>query len=119
MSSVVISGSGLFTLPDVISNEELVASFNTYVDNYNARHAAAISAGDIQPKAYSSCEFIEKASGIKSRYVMSKAGILDPEMMRPQLQPVADDEVSLTVRMALEAASEALANAQKNRRISI
>ncbi len=113
MSNVVISGSGLFTPPDVISNEELVASFNTYVDRFNERHAPAIAAGEIQPKAYSSCEFIEKASGIKSRYVMSKAGILDPELMRPQFQPISDDEPSMTVRMALEAASEALANAKK------
>ena len=31
----------------------------------------------------SSAEFIEKASGIKSRFVMQKSGILDPAVMRP------------------------------------
>ena len=36
--SAVISGSGLYTPPDSISNEELVASFNTWVDRYNEAH---------------------------------------------------------------------------------
>ena len=35
----VISATGLFTPSDSISNEELVASFNAYVDLYNA-HAS-------------------------------------------------------------------------------
>ena len=44
MKNVVISGSGLFTPEETISNEELVASYNQYVDNFNTEHADAISA---------------------------------------------------------------------------
>ena len=40
----VISATGLYTPPDSISNEELVASFNAYVTAFNAEHSAAIAA---------------------------------------------------------------------------
>ena len=36
MKSVVISGTGLFTPPNSISNDELVTAFNAYVDLFNA-----------------------------------------------------------------------------------
>ena len=67
---VVISGTGLFTPQESVSNAELVESFNAWVDRFNSDNAAAISAGDIEAKSHSSVEFIEKASGIKSRFVM-------------------------------------------------
>ncbi len=41
-------------------------------------NAAAIAAGEIAELTESSVEFIEKASGIGSRFVVDKAGILDP-----------------------------------------
>lgn len=78
MYEVVISGTGLFTPANSISNDELVQSFNTYVAQFNAENAAAIDAGEIQALTESNAAFIEKASGIKSRYVMDKDGILDP-----------------------------------------
>ena len=56
----VISATGLFTPADSISNEELVESFNAYVARFNADNAAAIEAGEVQPLAPSSVEFIEK-----------------------------------------------------------
>ena len=62
--SAVISGSGLYTPPDSISNQELVASFNTWVDRFNAAHHEAIECGDVEAKTHSSVAFIEKASGI-------------------------------------------------------
>jgi beta-ketodecanoyl-[acyl-carrier-protein] synthase len=68
---IVISGSGLWTPPNVITNEELVASYNRYVEKFNSEHAAEIAAGKIEEKPLSSERFIEKASGIKSRYVYS------------------------------------------------
>ncbi|MHA7835657.1 MAG: beta-ketoacyl-ACP synthase III, partial [Algiphilus sp.] len=68
--TVVISGTGLYTPEQKISNEELVESFNTYVAQYNAEHAEAIAEGSVQPLQPSSAEFIEKASGIRSRYVL-------------------------------------------------
>lgn len=49
-----------------------MASFNTYVDNYNRDNAAAIEAGKKVALQHSTAEFIEKASGIKSRYVIDK-----------------------------------------------
>ncbi|MBA4044600.1 MAG: beta-ketoacyl-ACP synthase III, partial [Erythrobacter sp.] len=51
----VIAATGLFTPADSISNEELVASFNAFVDAHNAAHPEA------EPLSYSSVEFIEKA----------------------------------------------------------
>ena len=85
MQDTVISGTGLYTPSESISNDELVAAFNAYVELYNAEHADAIAAGELAPQQPSSVEFIEKASGIKARYVMDKAGILDPERMVPNI----------------------------------
>jgi len=81
----VISATGLYTPPESISNEELVASFNSYVERFNADHAADIDAGKIEALQPSSAEFIEKASGIKARHVVSKAPILDADIMCPRL----------------------------------
>ena len=67
MTSIVISGSGLYTPPFAVSNEALVAAFNQYVDLYNEENASAIDAGQLPAKQHSSSDFIEKASGIKSR----------------------------------------------------
>ena len=111
--NVVISGTGLYTPANSISNEELVQSFNTYVQQFNADHAAAIEAGDIQPLAESSAAFIEKASGIKSRFVMDKDGILDPQRMRPHLPERSNDEMSVLCEMAVGAANQALERAGK------
>ena len=41
MSRILVSGSGLFTPPESISNQELVTSFNAYVSGYNRRPAPA------------------------------------------------------------------------------
>lgn len=110
---VVISGTGLWTPPESISNEELVSAYNAYAENYNRTHAAEIEAGALAAKPLSSAEFIEKASGIKSRYVVSKQGILDPERMRPYLPERADEELSLQAEMGLAAARLALEKANK------
>jgi hypothetical protein len=83
MFTPVISSTGLFTPEDSISNEELVASFNAYVAQHNMQHEAAIVAGDVQALEPSSVEFIDKASGIKARYVLAKAPILDIDVMGP------------------------------------
>lgn len=56
----------------------------------------------------SSEEFIVKASGIESRYVMDKAGILDPETMHPRLPERADDDISIMAEIALDAAKKAM-----------
>jgi beta-ketodecanoyl-[acyl-carrier-protein] synthase len=101
----VISATGLFTPPDSITNEELVASFNAFVDRHNAANPEA------EPLAYSSVEFIEKASGIKARHVMSKAPILDPEIMCPRLPERSNDDISVMAEIGVAAAKQALERA--------
>ena len=111
MTQVVISGTGLFTPDQSISNSELVASFNAYAANWNAAHAAAIAAGELAPMQESSEAFIEKASGIRSRFVIDKRGVLDPARMCPDIPERPDDQPSLQCEMAVHAAREALAQA--------
>ncbi|MEH6577105.1 MAG: beta-ketoacyl-ACP synthase III [Amphritea sp.] len=110
---IVISGTGLFTPAESISNDELVVAFNSYVDQYNSHHQSEIEAGDIAPLAYSSSEFIEKASGIKNRYVMNKSGVLDPKRMCPTLTEREDTALSIQAEMAVSAAKQAMAAANK------
>ena len=104
----VISGTGLYTPRESISNEELVAAFNSWVDIFNEDNAEAIAEGLEQPKTHSSAEFIEKASGIRSRFVLDKAGILDPHRMTPSIPERADGELSVMAEIGVEAAKEAL-----------
>jgi beta-ketodecanoyl-[acyl-carrier-protein] synthase len=111
MTRPVISATGLYTPPHSISNAELVESLNAWTDNWNAEHAAEISAGKLEAKQYSSVEFIEKASGIKSRYVVEKAGVLDPKVMRPHIPERPNDQVSILAEIAVNAAKEAMAKA--------
>ena len=111
VSSIVISGTGVYTPPHSISNDELVASFNAYVQQWNADHAAEIAAGTVTPLAESSAEFIVKASGIQSRYVVDKTGVLDPRIMAPRLPERSNEEPSLLCEMAINAAKQALEQA--------
>ena len=110
----VISATGLFTPEESITNEELVASFNEFVDRHNAANADAIAAGEVEALSYSSVEFIEKASGIKARHVMSKAPILDPETMCPRIDDRPDDVVSIMAEIGVTAAKQALERAGRS-----
>jgi beta-ketodecanoyl-[acyl-carrier-protein] synthase len=113
MQHTVISGTGLYTPGESITNEELVTAFNTYVELYNEEHSEAIAAGELAPLQPSSAEFIEKASGIKARYVMDKAGILDPQRMVPHIPERPNEEPSVMCEMAVAAAREAMEQAGK------
>ncbi|MDG1933035.1 MAG: beta-ketoacyl-ACP synthase III [Luminiphilus sp.] len=108
-ASAVITGSGLYTPKEAISNEELVTSFNAWVDLFNTEHSEDIAKGEIEAKTHSSAEFIEKASGIKSRYVINKAGILDPHRMVPEIPERSNEEPSVMCEIACQAAEQALA----------
>lgn len=108
---VVISGVGVWHPKDSITNEELVDSYNAYVDAFNEENKAQIESGDVAVMPYSSAEFIEKASGIKSRYIYQKEGALDITRMKPKIAPRADDELSHQAEIAVEAAKLALASA--------
>ena len=113
MKQVVISGTGLYTPSQSISNDELVEAFNAFVNDYNETNKAQIEAGTVEPLAESNSAFIEKASGIKSRYVTDKAGILDPKRMAPSIPDRSNDEPSIQCDMAVAAAKEALLQAGK------
>ncbi|MGJ8560785.1 MAG: beta-ketoacyl-ACP synthase III [Litorimonas sp.] len=109
----VISSTGLWTPEQSITNEELVVAFNAYVEKWNSENSDAIAVGTLDALAPSSAEFIEKASGIKSRYVLSKDPILDPDIMAPRLPARSNDEPSVLAEMAVKAAQDALARAGK------
>ena len=113
MHNVAITGTGVFTPEQVITNDELVVAFNAHVERFNTHHAAAIEAGTVEAKAHSSSEFIVNASGIEQRYVMNKSGVLDPEVMHPHLPERPDDAPGIMAEMALEACTIALAQAAK------
>ncbi len=104
----VISATGLYTPTDTISNAELVASYNAYADLFNAQNP------DAEPLVHSSVEFIEKASGIKSRHVIDKAAILDPAIMEPRYDERPNDQISLMAEIGVAACRDALAKAGRD-----
>ena len=99
---VAISGTGLFTPTESISNAELVAAYNEFVRHYNAVHA------DEAHLLKSSDEFIVKASGIHRRHVLAKDGMLDPETMCPRLKQRENEELSYSAEIGIAAARQAL-----------
>jgi beta-ketodecanoyl-[acyl-carrier-protein] synthase len=109
MTQAVIAATGLYTPPHSLSNVELVETFNAYVERFNAANAAAIEAGEVQALQPSSPEFIEKASGIRSRFVVDKTGLVDPEVMRPHIPERSNEELSVLAEIAVRAAEDALA----------
>ncbi|SFL12536.1 beta-ketoacyl-ACP synthase III [Shimia haliotis] len=111
MFKPAITGTGVFTPEQVITNDELVESFNAYADKMNAQNAEAIAAGEMEPLPHSSSEFIFKASGIEQRHVLDKSGVLDPDVMHPTLRQRSDDEPGVMTEMAVDACGKALAQA--------
>lgn len=111
MFEPAITGSGVFTPELSISNDELVVAFNAYADRWNTENAAAIEAGQLNPMAHSSSDFIVAASGIESRYVLDKTGILDPEVMHPWLPARTMDQPGFMAEMGVDACQKALAMA--------
>ena len=113
MFTPVISATGLFTPEARITNEELVDCYNRYVDKVNAQNQSQIeNQGQIEIQSvetlqHSSTAFIEKASGIKNRYVLQKESILDIDSMAPKFPVRDDNEPSYMVEMALKAANQA------------
>ena len=99
-----ITGSGVFTPSQVITNDELVVAFNAYADRMNA-------AGADPQVPQSSADFIKSASGIEQRFVLDKAGVLDPARMYPRLAARPDDAPSQMAEMAVTACGDALTQA--------
>ncbi len=108
MPHVLIAGTGLYTPAHAVDNQQLVTAFNHYVDHFNGEHKHAIEAGRLQALEPSSSDFIEKASGIRHRYLVDAEGVLDPSRMRPHIPERSDEQLSLQAEMALDAAQQAL-----------
>lgn len=106
-----ITGHGVWHPDTVLENPELCVAFNEFVRRENARHADAIAAGTREPLKESSPEFIIKASGIITRYVEDKTGLLDPERMCPNIPDRPEDALSIQAEYAVNAARRALAAA--------
>ena len=111
MYQPAITGSGVFTPEQVITNDELVVAFNAYADRWNSEHGDKIAAGEVAAMEHSSTAFIEKASGIERRHVLNKSGVLDPAVMHPILPARPDEAPSQMAEMAVDAAGKALAQA--------
>ncbi|NDR58938.1 beta-ketoacyl-ACP synthase III [Aliiruegeria sabulilitoris] len=111
MYQPAITGTGVFTPSEIITNDELVAAFNAYADRMNAENADAIAAGEMEAIQHSSTEFIIAASGIENRYVLNKSGVLDPEVMAPILRERSDEEPGVMAEMAVDACTKALEQA--------
>ena len=106
--TVVISGTGLFTPKEFITNEELVESFNNYVDFHNQENKDDIDSGKLEALTPSSVDFIKKASGIEQRFVLDKEGILDINRMKPKLESRDNSQISIQAEMAIDASRKAL-----------
>ncbi len=107
MTRVCVGGIGVEIPEASISNEELVESFNAWVDVENPQRAAK----GLPPLAKSDAGFIEHASGIKRRHVYERDGILDPKRMAPNIPARADDELSVMAEFGVAAARKALDHA--------
>ncbi|MCZ6463332.1 MAG: beta-ketoacyl-ACP synthase III [Proteobacteria bacterium] len=111
MSGTIITGTGLYTPEDSITNAELVESLAVAVERFNRDNADAIAAGRLEERDLPTERFILKASGIEHRYVVDKRGVLDPERLRPRLPLRGEDELSIQCEMALAAVRPALEEA--------
>ncbi|WP_136439899.1 beta-ketoacyl-ACP synthase III [Pacificoceanicola onchidii] len=111
MGQPAITGHGVFTPSEIITNDELVVAFNAYAALWNEDNADAIASGEIEAMSPSSSDFIVNASGIERRFVMNKDGVLDPTRMFPRLPARADEAPGVMAEMALDAAQKALAMA--------
>jgi beta-ketodecanoyl-[acyl-carrier-protein] synthase len=107
MHRVIISGVGAEIPQASISNQELVESFNIWVDAENARRSK--TGQDLLQK--SDADFILHASGIKTRHVIEREGILDPARMAPRILARPDEELSVQAEFGVASAKKALAHA--------
>jgi len=97
---VRITGAGSYVPPHSVSNEELCAVFNAWAE-----------ASGTKVDGPSSPEFIEKVSGIRSRYLWDKSGVLSIDRMCPDIPDRPDDEVSVQAEFALASARRAIEDA--------
>ena len=104
----------MFIPPDTVTNEKLVESYNEHSLQWNEKNKEAIERGDLIAREQSSSAFIEKASGIKSRYFMEGEGLTEVGRMYPYLAKIAPETnmgTPVQVKMAYEATMGALKEA--------
>ena len=111
MHNIYIAGTGIWHPEEKISNNEIVNSYNSYAEKFNQENKLEIENGIVMAMELSSAEFIEKASGIKSRYVIDKEGILDINRMMPRVKNEHPDRLSIHAEVGIEAAKKAMAQA--------
>jgi beta-ketodecanoyl-[acyl-carrier-protein] synthase len=109
----VLSGTGLWIPSHSVSNAELVASHTSSVERFNREHAEEIADGRLEARDETTDRFIVKASGIQSRYVIEKSGLLDPTRLRPRLPTRGEDELSIQAEICTVAARQALERARR------
>ncbi len=110
MHRVMISGIGVLIPEAAITNEELVESYNAYVEAENVRRAA----NGERPLSKSDAAFIAHASGVVTRHVHTLDGILDPDRMAPRIAPRDDDDLSVMAEFGVGSAKRALEDAGLN-----
>ena len=108
MHNIYIAGTGIWHPEEKVSNNEIVNSYNSFVEKFNQENKLDIENGLIDAMELSSAEFIEKASGIKSRYVIDKEGILDINRMMPRVKNEHPDRLSIHAEVGIKAAKKAM-----------
>ena len=108
MHNIYIAGTGIWHPEEKVSNNEIVNSYNSFVEKFNQENKLDIENGSIDAMELSSAEFIEKASGIKSRYVIDKEGILDINRMMPRVKNEHPDRLSIHAEVGIKAAKKAM-----------
>ncbi len=114
MNRILITGTGLFTPPDSVTNAELVESLSAANVKWNAAHSEEIEREEVPERDMPSEAFIRRASGVGHRYVMDKQGLLDSDRLRPRLPLRSEDELSLQAEICVTAAKQALAQAGRD-----
>ena len=111
MEEIHIAGTGIWYPDEIITNDEIVSSFNSYVDDYNLNNQEDINSGKTEALEHSSSAFIEKASGIKTRHVVDKKNILDVKRMMPSLKHEDQSRLSIQAEAGIKAAKKAMEQA--------
>ena len=111
MEEIHIAGTGIWYPDDVITNDEIVVSYNAFVDSHNESIKEDLNRGEVQPLEHSTSAFIEKASGIKTRHVIDKKNILDINKMMPGVEHEDESKLSVHAVAGIKAAKKAMEDA--------
>ena len=59
MEEIHIAGTGIWYPDEIITNDEIVSSFNSYVDEYNLNNQEDINSGKIKALEHSSSDSLK------------------------------------------------------------